>query len=93
MKQQQKSISALLSEPTKRKPGRPVVPNSKHHLKVVETETKRTLGLIKLGRPVSSTSESARRAEQAAIKEALGINKPGYNRFKLAKMGIKFHIA
>lgn len=69
-------------------PGRPIVPGSKRQQILADKEARRAAGTLKKGRPVSETSKAAERRALAAKKEKLGVNKPGFNKAKLLKMGI-----
>ena len=69
-------------------PGRPIVPGSKRQQILADKAARKEAGTLKKGRPVSETSKAAERRALAAKKEALGVNKPGFNKAKLLKMGI-----
>lgn len=73
---------------TKRAPGRPIVEGSKRQTELEAKNARRVNGEIKKGRPMSNDSKAAAKRELAAKKAALGVNKPGFNKAKLLKMGI-----
>ena len=73
---------------TKRGPGRPIVEGSKRQAILADKATRREAGTLRKGRPVNPNSKAAQRRALKARKAELGINKPGYNKAKLAKLGI-----
>mgnify|MGYP001575321202 CR=1 FL=1 len=88
MSQTQQNTENVTPVGVKRAPGRPIVEGSKRQAEMNEKAARRANGTMKKGRPVSETSAANAKRLLAERKAALGVNKPGFNKAKLLKMGI-----